>query len=82
MLVEQYFEKEGLVTITANQFYSLKVNKNLLVVIASVILIVVILIVASIPRIRRFVSGNVFYVFIVIFFYISLISVLGLVKLL
>lgn len=81
MLVEQLFGKKRLVTITTNRLYSMEVDKNSLVVIASVILIIVVRVMASIPRIRRFVRGGFSHVSIDIFFYICLISALELVRL-
>lgn len=59
----------------------MEVDKNLLVVVASVILIIVILVMASIPPIPRFVRGDFSHVSIVTFFLICLISALGLVRL-
>lgn len=68
-------------TIIANKLYSMEVDKNLLVVLTSVILIVVVLVMASISHIRKFVRSGFSYVSIVIFFWICLISALGLVRL-
>lgn len=81
MLVEQWFGRKRLVTIIANRFYSIEVNKNLLVVVASIILIVVIMVIARIARICKFVNGGFSHVSIVIFFHISLISILEPVRL-
>lgn len=55
-------------TITANRLYSMEVDKNLFVVVVSVILIVSALVMASIPRIRRFVQGGFSHLSIVTFF--------------
>lgn len=55
-------------TIITNRLYSMKVDKNLHVIVASVILIIVVLVIASIPRINRFVRDGFFHNFIATFF--------------
>lgn len=55
-------------TIITNQLYSMEVNKNLHVIVASVILIIVVLVIASIPHIHKFVRDGFFYNSIATFF--------------